>query len=62
MTKEFLNKFSIGDSVHVNARVVGAQLTEDGNTSYTVDISTGVGGEYLERIYNIPECFIAKVF
>lgn len=63
MTKEFLNKFSIGDSVHVDARVVGMHLSEDGETSYTVDVSTGSGGEeVLDRVYNVPECFIAKVF
>jgi hypothetical protein len=60
MTKEFLNKFSIGDIVHTDARIVGILSNEDVEHLYTIDIINN--NNHTTRIYDVPECFIAKVF
>lgn len=55
-----LNKFNIGDTVHVSVRVVGVTLHEDGSVSYTVEYADT--NDMSSRIYGIPESFVSKVF
>lgn len=55
-----LNKFNIGDTVHVSAKIVGVRLTDEGKVTYTLDFLEDT--EVVERAYYIPESLVSKVF
>lgn len=52
-------KFNINDIVHVDARIIGVREI-DGELLYSLAVKDVNDNE--ERVYDIPECFIADVF
>lgn len=58
-SKMNINKFNLGDTVHVSVKVVGVTLVED-KLYYTVQYTDMDG--ILQRMFDVPESFISKVF
>lgn len=55
-----LNKFGLGDSILLNARVIGVEILEDGVVEYKVIITDRNGVE--DTLVNIDETMMQQVF